>query len=274
MANFINSLYSSPYTAAGSALSDGWGGVWDWLSGKTANELNYQTQSALMTKQMQLQDYYNVKNWKTSQTEGPSLYRQGLEDAGFNPILAVSGSSAVPTGSISPVSGSVSAGGAARAGSISDIMSMFSWVTGAAKVLQEISNLQTQAANTRADTHLKAAQTGLAFAETDRARAGATQSRETADTSKYPGWIGNTYKSLRSMVSDVLGHDVNDDRVNVDAAVKSLVNTIKSKTDDVSSSNSASSARSKPLRATSARARHESPSIVTPQYKPHKRRHN
>lgn len=199
MGNFFDSLYNKPYRWAGSTLSDGWGGVWDWLSGKTANELNYQTASQLMA----LQNEYNLANWRTQQTEGPSLYRQGLEKAGYNPVLAVGGSSSVPTGNIAPVSSS--AGGSARSGSISDIVSMFSWVTSAVKAIQEISNLKTQQSNISADTNLKIAETGKVVKEADSIDP--QINRQNAKMGN--GFVGELQKLGRNLVNS-LGFDYDD----------------------------------------------------------------
>lgn len=199
MANFFDTLYNKPYRSAGSALSDGWGSVWDWLSGKTANELNYETSSKLMA----LQNEYNVNNWRTQQSQGPSLYRQGLENAGFNPILAVGGSSSVPTGTIAPVSSS--AGGSARSGTIGDIVSMFSWVTSAVKSIQEIANLKTQQQNISSDTNLKIAETEKVRKESDSIDPKINRQNAAMGT----GFVGDLQKLGRNIVN-ALGFDYDD----------------------------------------------------------------
>lgn len=256
-------------------VADGWGSVWDWLSGKTANELNYDTSSKLMA----LQNSYNLQNWRTQQTEGPSLYRQGLEKAGYNPILAVSGGSSVPTGQIGSVSSSAS--GSARAGSISDIVSMFSWVTTAVKAVQEIANLQATAANIKADTGLKSLQgekviadTALTHAQTDkitREAASIDPKVQRQNATMGNGFVGDLQKLGRNIVNSLgLDYDASIGDYMSSPSAKDAASVIDAVIPSEHSAKSVSSSFEKASK--SPRWRHEL-NKSTPKKK-EKRRHN
>lgn len=225
MGNSWNIYDGSAYRDAGESIADGWGSVWDWLSGKTASEINYESSAKLM----QLQNQFNQANWRTTQVDGPSLYREGLEKAGYNPILAVTGGSSVPTGSIAPVSSSPSS--AARGGSIGDIMSMFSWVTAALKVVSEIGVLQQQASNVKADTELK--QMSVPKLQADMANTAAKTAQTIADTQE-PGHLGQAGRAIKTWFRGSRDRDVQNG-----LTLGNLWNYVKQSVDRATSNTSA-----------------------------------
>ncbi len=112
-----------------------WGSVIGAGIGAIASHINQAWSQHFSSKEARSADKRAYANWRRSyqyqNLEGPSLMRQGLEKAGFNPILAVNGGMSMPSGqSFSsnvgelPIADSV---GSARQGAklASEMMAMF-----------------------------------------------------------------------------------------------------------------------------------------------------
>lgn len=151
-----------------------WNGIYDWVTGAKAADVNADASKELYD--------YQIAN--TSNAIKANY--NALKSVGINPLLSYgngAGSTSMPT---------MTSASSAHSGSIGDIMSMFSWCTSAMKVATEI-------ANTKANTDLAKANTAKVAKEIGKIE------RQT----EYPGVVGEAFQSFKNIGKEI-GEPIGD----------------------------------------------------------------